>query len=318
MTALTGHNNLAGETVVARGNMKTLRFAASIGLLSGVFAVWGQDPACEGPVAAILAKEQPERLEGATPYVFKRVGERDLRLHVFAPDRPAEENSPAIVIFYGGGWKWGNVADGVPLAKHLAAAGMVAILADYRVYCRGRANITDEIEDAKSAIRWVRMHARELQVDPNRIAASGGSSGGHLALATAVLDGFDAPSENQAIGARPNLLILYYPCVDPTSPEERKLGGPVFGPHGEAVSPAHHIREEQPPMLVLQGTQDSLYANVRKYCAEVRAAGNRCDFVAYEGAPHGFAGPVPQERDWFADSLSAVDRFLADSGYLEN
>jgi acetyl esterase len=318
MNASAGHNDLVGEIAVARRIMKTRWIALSVWLLPGGVLASGQDAVCAGPVAATLAKEQPRVLEGATSHVFKRAGERELRLHVFAPDRPSNENSPAIVIFYGGGWKWGNVADGVPLAKHLAAAGMVAILSDYRVYCRGMASITDEIEDAKSALRWVRTHALELRVDPNRIAASGGSSGGHLALATAVLEGFDDPGEDLTIRSQPNLLVLYYPCVDPTSPEEREFGGPAIGSHGEEVSPAHHISTGQPPMLVLQGTQDSLYVNVRNYCDKVRAAGNRCDFVEYPGAPHGFAGPAPRERDWFAESLSAVDRFLAERGYLKD
>ena len=294
--------------------MKTLRIAASIWLLWGAIVACGQNPACEGPAT----KEQPEKLEGATPHVYKRVGGRELRLHVFAPDRPDGENSPAIVIFYGGGWQSGNITSGVPLAKHLSAEGLTAILADFRVYCRGNATMADEIEDAKSAIRWVRTHARELRVDPDRIAASGGSSGGHLALATAVLDGFDDTRENLAISSRPNLLVLYYPCVDPTSPEEIEYSGPLLGSHGKDVAPAYNIRKGHPPMLVMQGTEDPLYANVKKYCEKVNAAGNRCDFIEYDGAPHGFAGPAPQKKNWFAESLPVVDRFLVNAGYVTN
>ena len=297
--------------------MRIFRIVAWISLLLGISAAWGQNPACEGPTAPD-AKHPPERLDGATSYVYKRAGDLELRLHVFSPSRPSATGSPAIVIFSGGGWKWTSVSSSVPLAEHLAAKGMVAILPDYRVLCRGNADIAEEITDGKSAVRWVRAHARELGVDPDKIAASGGSSGAHIALSTAVLDGFDDASEDRKISSRPDLLVLYYPCVDPTSKEELEYSAAVLGSHGEDVAPAHQVRKGQPPMIVLQGTADTLYSNSKNYCEALNAAGNRCDFVEFDGAPHGFANPARQEKELVEESLSYVDRFLEDEGYLNN
>src|SRR3989442_543708 len=76
----------------------------------------------------------------------------------------------------------GAVGQFVPQSRYLAERGMVAIVADYRVFARHATSPFEAIADAKSAIRWVRSHAKALHIDPSRIAAGGGSSGGHIAL----------------------------------------------------------------------------------------------------------------------------------------
>ena len=97
-----------------------------------------------------------------------------------APVPPAP--TPAIVFFFGGGWSQGTVTQFTPQAKHFAERGMVAILADYRVFRRHGTTALEAMADARSAVRWVRANASKLGVDPNRIVAAGGSSGGHIAL----------------------------------------------------------------------------------------------------------------------------------------
>jgi acetyl esterase/lipase len=288
----------------------------AVGLLNATEA-FGQDNICERPAMASLVKAQPLEIEGATAHVYKQVNGTVLRLHAFRPSQSSSRKLPAIVIFFGGGWLWGNVTDGVPLAKYLAGRGMIAILADYRVFCRDRVDITAEMADAKSAIRWVRAHARELRVDAQRIAASGASSGGQLALSTAVFDRFDDPSDDRAISSKPNLLVLFYPCVNETTEDERGISLPALGEHGRDVSPMYANAKGLPPMLVLQGTADPLFANVKKYCDQTNATGGHCDFIPYEAAPHGFAGPALPDRKWFQASLLDTDRYLAKYGYLK-
>src|SRR5690606_36825431 len=149
----------------------------------------------------------------------------------------------AIVFFFGGAWTMGTVEQFVPQATHLAARGMVAIVADYRVFGRHGTSAFEAIADARSAIRWVRGHAQELGIDPDRIAAGGGSAGGHLAASTALLDGPDDPGDDLRVSARPSALVLFNPAVD-TSPKERPQRasdsiGARFGGRGRDGSPLH-------------------------------------------------------------------------------
>ena len=120
---------------------------------------------------------QPMSIEGAVTHVYKSVGDTELLLHIFQPpDHSASMRRPAIVFFFGGGWNQGSINQFVPQAKHFADRGMVAIVADYRVFGRHGTSPFEAMADAKSAVRWARSHAKELGIDPDRIVASGGSS----------------------------------------------------------------------------------------------------------------------------------------------
>jgi len=255
------------------------------------------------------AAPQPVKVEGATAYVYKTAGANQLRLHVFQTKRGAPK--PAIVFFFGGGWMQGNVAQFAPQAKHLAERGMVAILADYRVRNRHRTTPFDAMADARSALRWVRSHASQLGVDPNRIVAAGGSSGGHLALSTAVFDAFDEPGEDTSVSAKPNALVLFNPAVD-------TLGNRLFGDRGRDGSPLHHVRAGLPPTLIMHGKADMTvpYSDVERFCSESSALGNQCRLVGYDGAPHGFFNTRPRDDKWYQETLLEADRFLTAMGYL--
>jgi acetyl esterase/lipase len=96
---------------------------------------------------------QPAAIDGAVAHVYKRTGGAELRLHVFSPPRAApDKRLPAIVFFFGGGWQQGLVTQFVPQARHLAARGMVAMVADYRVFTRHGTTPFESVADAKSAI----------------------------------------------------------------------------------------------------------------------------------------------------------------------
>lgn len=274
------------------------------------------DPICSNPGLAQLTRAQPRTLEGATSYTYKRVGESDLRLHVFAPEQ-ASRRRPALVFFYGGGWMWGDVTSFLPYAKHFAELGLVTVLVDYSVYCRHGAGITDQMADAKSAIRWVRDHARELRVDPRRIAASGGSAGGHLALSTALFPEISDEKNRTPRSARPDALLLLYPCVDETTPEERGVSEPALAGHGADVSPAFHLSRGLPPALILQGVDDAILPNVRRYCEKTSQAGNACHLIEYDGAPHGFIQPRNGDPQWRTRSLTDMAQHLKRIGYLK-
>ena len=107
-----------------------------------------------------------------------------LNLHVFTPPghQPSHQR-PAIVFFFGGGWVDGSASHFHPQCEYLASRGMVAISAEYRVKNLHGTTPQECVKDGKSAIRYVRQNAAALGIDPNRIAAGGGSAGGHVAAA---------------------------------------------------------------------------------------------------------------------------------------
>jgi acetyl esterase len=288
--------------------------AAAVVVLAHVPAMAQTDP-CTQPALAALVAPQPLTVEGASTHIYKSAGGIELRAHVIAPDRRTADRVPAAVFFFGGGWKWGSVTEALPAARYLASRGMVAVIADYRVWCRHRAGIADQIADARSAIRWVRANATRLGIDPNLIVATGGSAGGHLALSTAIFDRFDEPSDDKTVSAKPNALVLLFPCVDLTSEEERRASHMVIGNHGEDVSPLFHVSPNLPPMAIYQGTDDPIYADVVKFAAAAKAAGVLLDFKVYEGARHGFTRPQVENGRWFREVWAEADRFLTAQGY---
>jgi len=121
--------------------------------------------------------------EPSKEVLYKAVGETELKLHVFTPEgHRASDKRPAIVFFFGGGWNGGSPSQFYPHCDYLASRGMVAAAAEYRVKSRNKTTPRECVKDGKSAVRWLRQHAGELGIDPKRVAAGGGSAGGHVLL----------------------------------------------------------------------------------------------------------------------------------------
>ncbi|MEO1994912.1 MAG: alpha/beta hydrolase [Planctomycetaceae bacterium] len=88
--------------------------------------------------------------------------------------------------------------------------------ADYRVIRKHKTTPFECVKDGKSAVRWIRQHAAELGVDPDRIVAAGGSAGGHVAAYTGVIQGHEEEGEDANISSLPDAMILYNPVIDTT------------------------------------------------------------------------------------------------------
>jgi acetyl esterase/lipase len=149
------------------------------------------------------------------PLVYKTVDQRPLRLFVVKPSdwKPADAR-PAIVFFHGGGWRGGAPGQFNRQAEYLASRGMVCLLAEYRLLRDDPGPPLRCIRDAKSAMRWVRSHASELGIDPERIAAGGGSAGGHLAAFVGMVEGLDDPQDDLQVSPRADALVLFNPVFD--------------------------------------------------------------------------------------------------------
>lgn len=247
--------------------------------------------------------------------VFKRVGETELRLHIFYPEHQVpREPTPAIVFFFGGGWNSGSPSQFYPQCEYLASRGMVAMAAEYRVKSKHGTSPRECVEDGKSAVRWIRIHAAQLGVDPNRLAAGGGSAGGHVAAATGTIPGMEGDGEQLEVSSRPDALVLFNPVFD---------NGP--GGYGHArvksywkeISPLHNVTDTTPPTIVLLGSQDQLVPveTAERFSERAQQAGVRCDVHLYEGEGHGFFNY--QNRTPYRATMEEVDRFLESLGYLQ-
>ena len=263
-----------------------------------------------------------EAPQNGTQHIYKTIGNIDLPLYVFQNQQPQVHNKrPAIVFFFGGGWTGGSPVQFEKQCEHFAKRGMVAITVEYRVSSRHAVKIDDCIEDAKSAMRWVRAHADELGIDPKRIAAAGGSAGGHLAACTAVMEKFDASSDDKAISAKPNALVLFNPALaiawDERMPQEvraivqQKMRGRSHVPIQD-VSPLTYASTKQPPCIMFFGTADRLLQGAQLYQEDSTEAGNLCEIVTYDGKGHGFFN----SGEHYDLTLAAADIFFVDCGWL--
>ena len=238
-----------------------------------------------------------------------------MKLWIFGESDP-KAKKPAIVFFFGGGWTTGSPAQFEKQARHFAERGMIAITADYRVKSRHGVQVVECVKDAKAAIAWVRENAHRLGIDPDRIAASGGSAGGHLAAATGTISGFGSDE-------RPNAMILFNPgCT--LAPVEgwqappgagAGLGVGRLGVEAKEISPAHHIGAHTPPTLILHGKADTTvpYVTAAAFESVMKKAGRPCKLVGYDGADHGFFNG----NEYFAKTLDEADKFLVKLGWIK-
>ncbi|CAN5908694.1 alpha/beta hydrolase [soil metagenome] len=243
---------------------------------------------------------------------YKEIDTVKLDLLFYYPDKYLNNKEyPAIVLFFGGGWLNGNIYQFEKQAKYFASRGMVAVLAHYRIFKNHKTTPFEAVKDAKSAIRYLRSNSKQLSIDPKRIAAGGGSAGGHLAAA-ADLTVLDEPAEDESVSSRPNALVLFNPVFD---------NGP--GGYGydrikdkyREISPLHNIRKGAAPTIVFLGTKDNLIPvkTAYAYKEKMKKVGSRCDLFIYPDQAHGFFN----SKEYFYETVKQADIFLASLGYIK-
>lgn len=276
------------------------------------------------PLIGLLAFVGPTSHQQPTQrFTFKQTPQGPLELLV---DYPAgwqpTDMRPAIVFFFGGGWASGSVDQFARQARYLAGRGMVAIRADYRTASRHHTEPEAAVEDGRSALRWVRAHAKDLGISPNRLVASGGSSGGHLAACTAQCPLAAPAGEDTSVSPRPDALVLFNPAVDLVGIQKIPMAARVFQRFPNLakdttlqrrISPRWHIEHDDPPALLLFGTQDPLLGPARRYIQAMKAAGVRVELFTADSADHGFFNRSP----WYERTLYRTDQFLESLGYLQ-
>lgn len=246
--------------------------------------------------------------------LYKQIDTTQLIMEVYQPsDLDMDKTYPAMVFFFGGGWNQGTISHFEPHAKYFSERGMICFLVDYRVNKRHHTTPFESLQDAKSAIRYIRAHADDLHIDPSRIVASGGSAGGHLAAATALIEDYNETTDDLSISCKPNALVLFNPVID------NGPGGYGYDRIGEAYknfSPLHNIRKGAPPTILFLGTHDRLIPveTANYYKVVMEKVGSRCELRLYEGQGHGFFNV--QNPEYYEQTVAEADRFLQSIGYL--
>lgn len=249
--------------------------------------------------------------------VYKRTPETILSLSISRPpDCRMGDRRPAIVFFHGGGWVGGFPGQFNEHSLYFASRGLVCIQVRYRfVPEKNTVPPIVCIQDARSAIRWVRSHARELGIDPQRIASAGGSAGGHLAAHAGMVDGVDDPKDDPSISPKSNAMILFNPVLD-NGPGS--YGAERVGDRYPELSPAHNVSPDDPPAILFLGSNDKLVPvkTLEDFKAKMTEAGVHCELHVYAGEEHGFFNFQNQDGKYYTLTVRAADQFLQSLGWL--
>lgn len=241
---------------------------------------------------------------------FGQAGERQLLLDLARPDPRPDGPAPAVVHIHGGGWEAGErgLDTDVTLAQH----GFLFVSIDYRL--SQEASFPAQIHDAKAAVRWLRAHAGEYHVNPNRIGVGGHSAGGHLAalLGTSgedqTLEGDSgSPGYSSAVqavfAASAPLNFLAEDFVardDADAAEARMLGGTVSSREDVArtASPLHGVKPDLPPFLLVHGARDDVVpvTQSRSFYAALLDSGVDAAYLELAQGTHGLEGYWPEIR----------------------
>lgn len=245
----------------------------------------------------------------AEKVLYKKTPQADLYLYILRPLGKHKNPLPAIVYFTGGGWVGGDVYGQIPNPAWFRDHGIIGIEADYRVKSRNGTSPLECIQDAKSAIRYVRAHAKELGINPDKIIAAGGSAGGHIAACT-FLDGGDAPGEDLSVSTKPNALVLHNPVLGVG------FGKDFFDAHPE-FSPILHVKKGWPPTILSNGTDDHTtpFEGAEKFARLMKEAGNVCELIPVKDADHSCDWPVNNPN--FLPTLTKMTEFLKEQGMMK-
>jgi acetyl esterase/lipase len=241
--------------------------------------------------------------------IYKKTDSISLHLYFYIPaEIPNESLMPAVIFFFGGGWVNGTMNQFKPHCLFLADHGVIGITAEYRIKNKHGTTPLAAIADAKSAMRWLKTHGKELGIDPERIVASGGSAGGHLAAATATIDRFNDPEDEISIDPTPCALILFNPVLD-TEPLARRFESDSVSIN---ASPINFVDKDVPPTLIFHGTDDNLipFTSMLEFQNKMQASDNYCEVILFGGFGHGFFNKGRNDNRPFERTLALMAQFI--------
>ena len=244
--------------------------------------------------------------------------------------------APGLVLIHGGGWMMGNKRSYKELIQRCAEEGYVTVSVGYRLAPKHR--FPSQVEDSKCAVRWLRAHADDLGLDPDRIGAMGHSAGAHLSMMLGTMDtedGMEGEGGWSDQSSKVQAVVSYFGPVDlAVLPEKvddlaagdvinitavrRILQAAVGGPaeeHQDVLklnSPLSYVTPGDAPTLMFQGTKDVLVPYdqafwMAKALTDAKIPG-RVELIL--GAPHGFVNSENERTfemamDFFAEHLGS-------------
>lgn len=285
--------------------MKRLIWTIGI-VFAGAFGAAAQEKKTD-PVDELAVLLEPSRR-----VIYKTTPQKPLQLHVFEPEGfQKTDKRAAFVTIHGGGWRSGVPRRMYPFADYFAKLGMVGISVEYRLAAQkpvpGGLTPFDCVHDVKSAIRHLKTHAAEFGIDPEKIVVSGGSAGGHLAVATALFDEVNDPADDAQLSTMPAAMVLLFPVIDTSA--ERGYGNALLGDRWREIDPNSHVRSGLPPTVTFHGTGDTVtpFAGAEAFHQAMMAAGNDSELVVNEGGKHGY---LMFERTLLDQTLAKSAAFL--------
>lgn len=277
-------------------------------------------------LAGCQASFPPAASTGTPPepqvHTYREVDGRALGAHVFAPaQHGGRERTSAILLFHGGGWSTGSPDWTFAAARRFAGLGMVAIPIEYRL-SEGNVTPIEALADVCASFRWVRQHANDLKIDPERVAGYGTSAGGHLLASTATVG--CPPEDSNGFRSEPDALLLWSPALDLSRDRwfEKKLQGRATSAQ---YSPVEHVRPSTPPTSIVIGAEDVLtpLSGARRFCDQLIEAGGICELNVYEGVGHLLTRNLANQEDDYDPDPAAVaagierhKRFLEERGFI--
>jgi alpha-L-fucosidase 2 len=250
-------------------------------------AQWGYKPQLAQWLAARLglARAEHEPQTGAVQKDIVYDADHGLKLDAYVPVGPGP--FPAVILVHGGGWEAGDKVTYItPLFEPLARAGFAWFSIDYRLTPAVRH--PEQMDDLRRAVAFVRSQAARFRVDPARVAVLGESASGQMAALLATQD-----PELAAVVAFYGVYDLPAMVTDagPRSLLRRLFGRETLDEEARAVlkqySPLFHVSARQPPMLLIHGTDERLWAQGTAMRDRLAAVGAPHELVALAGAPHG-------------------------------
>ncbi|MCF6285898.1 MAG: alpha/beta hydrolase [Candidatus Hydrogenedentes bacterium] len=215
----------------------------------------------EGPIPV------PEGVREETDIVYGMGGDTELKLDLYSP-KNLSGPVPGMIFIHGGGWSSGKRQDYKIYTTKFAEQGYVVATVTYRL--REAGYFPNCVEDVKCAVRWMRKHAKKLNVDPNRIAVIGGSAGGHLSMMVGYssdVSTLEGTGGHEGVSSAVQAVIDLYGPADFSIPPERNhrlITTFLQGRYEDnieryvAASPITYVDPSDPPTLIFHGTVDTL------------------------------------------------------------